>query len=94
LRRTQTLHLPTAQVVFSATTHMQMRPLGRAFRRFEQDSARDRDSVAEESGFELSVPISKLADDNFQATFASSDEKKIKRGRMATGTGISAARAD
>ena len=28
----QTLHLPTAQVVFSATTHMQMRPLGRAFR--------------------------------------------------------------
>ena len=51
-------------------------------------------SLHEGSGFELSVPISKLADDNFQATFASSDEKKIKRGRMATGTGISAARAD
>jgi hypothetical protein len=51
--------------------------------------------MAEGSGFELSVPISKLADDNFQATFATlADEKKIKRGRMATGTGISAALAD
>jgi hypothetical protein len=36
------------------------------------------DSMAERNGFELSVPISKLADANFQATFASSRRKKIK----------------
>ena len=46
--------------------------------------------MAERNGFELSVPISKLTDDNFQATFLQrSDETKIKRGRAATGIGIS-----
>jgi Protein of unknown function (DUF2924) len=37
--------------------------------------------VAERSGFELSVPISKLADDNFQATFATSDGKRSSAAR-------------
>jgi len=54
-------------VVFSATTRMQMRPWGRAFRRFERRLRRDGDSVAERGGLETAVsreafPREKLGD--------------------------------
>jgi hypothetical protein len=37
---------------------------------FFAENAKIEDWLAEGGGFELSVPISKLAGDNFQATFA------------------------
>jgi hypothetical protein len=73
-----------------APVGVQISPYTQQFRVSRQRIADAEDSVAERNGFELSVPISKLTDDNFQATFLQrSDETKIKRGRAATGIGIS-----
>jgi len=49
---------------------VQISPYTLQFRASRQRIANVADWVAEGSGFELSVPISKLADDNFLATFA------------------------
>jgi hypothetical protein len=51
-------------VVFSATADMQKKPLARVIRRFEWRIPRDKDSVVEQSEFELPVPVSKLSDDS------------------------------
>jgi hypothetical protein len=37
---------------------------------FSTENAKIEDWLAERNGFELSVPVSKLADDSFEATFA------------------------
>jgi hypothetical protein len=60
------------------------KPVARQFRASRQRIVDVEDSLAEGSGFELSVPISKLADDNFPATFATlaDDDDRVQKRRV------------
>jgi hypothetical protein len=44
---------------------------------FSRLYAKSTDCVAERTGFELSIPVSKLADDSIQATFATSRRVQV-----------------
>jgi hypothetical protein len=76
-------HLPTEilaanlrvtyrKVGFSATTYMQKKPLARAIQQLERRISRDKDWVAEQSEFELPVPILEQPDDSW--LFGSANE--------------------
>ena len=66
------LRVTYRKVGFSATTYMQKKPLARAIQQLERRISRDKDWVAEQSEFELPVPILEQPDDSW--LFGSANE--------------------